>query len=67
MSNFEQIQRLADRYISDPEFRSPMASDPEGTAKRFGVNLDETTRQALRSVSGEALSQRVSKLTTRWC
>ena len=67
MSNFEQIQRLADRYISDPEFRSQMASDLEGTAKRFGVTLDDSTRQTLRSVSGEALSQRVSKLTTRWC
>ncbi len=61
MSNFETIQKLADRYISDPEFRAEMARDMEGTAKRHGGVLDDATRQALRSVSGEALSRRVSK------
>ncbi len=69
VSNFEQIQRLADRYISDPAFRSEMASDPEGTAKRHGVNLDETTRQTLRGIdwAGQALPGRVSKYAARWC
>ncbi len=69
MSNFEQIQKLADRYISDPEFRAQMSSDPEGTAKRHGVNLDETTRQTLRGIDwgGQALPGRVSKGTVRWC
>jgi hypothetical protein len=38
-----------------------MASDPEGTAKRFGVQLDGATKQTLRSVSDRALSRRVSK------
>ena len=69
MNNFEQIQRLADRYVSDPEFRSQMASDPEGTAKRNGVQLDEATRQTLRGIdwAGQALPQRVSKIIARWC
>ena len=67
MSNHEAIQRLADRYISDPEFRAEMTRDMEGTAKRYGVELDGATRQALRSVSGQALSPRVSKAFTRWC
>ena len=70
MSNFEQIQRLADRYISDPTFRSQMASDPEGTSKRHGVQLDDATLQTLRGVrafSDQALSQRVSKGYARWC
>ena len=67
MSNFEQIQRIADRYISDPEFRAQMASDPEGTARSFGVTLDDATRQTLRSVSGQALSRRVSKGAVMWC
>ena len=68
MSNFEQIQKLADRYISDPEFRVQMGQDPEGTAKRHGVNLDETTRQTLRGIdwAGQALPGRVSK-SIRWC
>jgi len=60
VSNFEQIQRLADRYVSDPEFRGEMDRDMEGTARRFGVELDGATRQALRGVSGGALSRRVS-------
>ncbi len=68
MSNYEQIQRLADRYISDPEFRAQMSQDPEGTAKRFGVTLDDATRQTLQSVSGHALSRRVSKaMSLAWC
>ena len=69
MNNFEQIQRLADRYVSDPEFRSQMASDPEGTAKRNGVKMDEATRQTLRGIDwgGQALPGRVSKAWARWC
>ncbi len=69
MSNFEQIQRLADRYVSDPKFRAEMSQDPEGTAKRHGVNLDETTRQTLRGIdwAGQALPQRASKYYSRWC
>jgi hypothetical protein len=62
MSNFEAMQRLANRYISDASFRAEMTQDPEGTAKRYGVELDGATRQALRSVSGQVLSRRVSKL-----
>ena len=68
MNNFEQIQRLADRYISDPEFRSQMASDPEGTARQHGVQMDEATRQTLRGIDwgGQALPGRVSKARA-WC
>lgn len=69
MSNFEQIQRLADRYISDPGFRAEMASDPEGTARRNGVKMDDATRQVLRGVDwgGQALPGRVSKAYRTWC
>jgi hypothetical protein len=68
VNNFEQIQRLADRYVSDPEFRSQMASDPEGTAQRNGVRMDDATRQTLRGIdwAGQALPGRVSKRAS-WC
>ena len=70
MSNFEAMQRIADRYISDAEFRAQMASDLEGTAKRHGVQVDDARRRTLSSIGGlsdQALSQRVSKRTTVWC
>ena len=69
MSNFEQIQRIADLYISDAGFRSQMASDPEGTAKRYGVSMDDATRQTLRGVdwAGQALPGRMSKHFSSFC
>ena len=67
MSNHEAMQRLADRYVSDPEFRAEMSQDMEGAAKRHGVTLDGATRQAFRSVSGQALSRRVSKAFRSFC
>jgi hypothetical protein len=68
VSNSEQIQKLAERYLSDPEFRTQMGQDPEGTAKRHGVQLDDETRQTLRGIDwgGQALPGRVSK-SLRWC
>ena len=50
MSNPEAMQQLADRFMNDPEFREQMRQDPEGTAERTGLELDEEDRQALRSV-----------------
>ncbi len=69
MSNHEAMQRIADRYVNDPEFRTQMSQDPEGTASRSGVRMDDATRQMLRTVEwGDGmLSQRVSKVNTRWC
>ncbi len=69
MSNHEAMQRIADRYVNDPEFRAQMSQDPEGTVSRSGVRLDDATRQMLRTVEwGDAmLSQRVSKAFMRWC
>ena len=68
-SNHEAMQRIADRYVNDPEFRAEMSQDPEGTASRSGVRLDDATRQMLRTVEwGDGmLSQRVSKAAVRWC
>jgi len=35
-----QAQRLLDRLLEDPQLRADFARDPEGTAVRFGVDLD---------------------------
>ncbi len=71
MSNPEAMQQLADKFMNDPEFREQMRQDPEGTAERTGLELDEEDRQALRSIewnqSDEQLKERVSKAMTRWC
>ncbi len=69
MSNHEAMQRIADRYVNDPEFRAQMSQDPEGTVSRSGVRLDDATRQMLRTVEwgDTGLSQRVSKGFMRWC
>ncbi len=50
MSNPESMQKLADRFVEDPEFREQMKRDPEGAAERSGLHLDDEDRQALRSI-----------------
>jgi hypothetical protein len=72
MSNPESMQRLAERFVNDAEFREEMHQDPEGAAGRSGLPLDDEGRQALRSVdwsgSDEELKERVSKAySVRWC
>jgi hypothetical protein len=71
MSNQEAMQQLADRFMNDADFREQMRQDPEGTAERSGLQLDEEDKQALKSVdwdaSDEALNARVSKISSRWC
>jgi Mrp family chromosome partitioning ATPase len=68
-SNHEAMQRIADRYVNDPEFRAEMSQDPEGTASRSGVRMNDATRQMLRTVEwGDTmLSQRVSKGFRTFC
>ena len=65
MSNQEAMQQLTDKFMNDPEIREQMRQDPEGTAERSGLQLDEEDRQALSntdwSLSDEELTQRVSK------
>ena len=62
------MQEMTDRFINDPEFREQMRQDPEGTAERFGIPLDEEDRQALRSIDwslpDEQLTERASKAAT---
>lgn len=69
MSNPESMQQVADKFISDEQFREEMRQDPEGAAERSGLPLDEEDRQALRSIdwsgSDEELRDRVSK--RNWC
>ena len=51
--------------MNDAEFREQMKQDPEGTAERSGLQLDEEDTQALRSIdwsgTDEELKERVSK------
>jgi hypothetical protein len=65
MANQEAMGQLADRFMQDAEFRDQMRQDPEGTAERSGLQLDEEDRKALRSVDwslpDEQLRERVSK------
>ena len=65
MSNPDSMQQLADRFMNDAEFREQMKQDPEGTAERSGLQLDEEDTQALRSIdwsgTDEELKERVSK------
>lgn len=65
MSNQEAMQQLADKFMNDPEFREQMRQDPEGTAERSGLRLDEGDRQALHGIDwsqpDEELKPRVSK------
>jgi hypothetical protein len=71
MSNPETMQKLADRFMNDAEFREQMKQDPGGTAERSGFEIDEEDRQALRSIdwsgSDEELSERVSRSIRYWC
>jgi hypothetical protein len=71
MSNPESMQQLADRFMNDAEFREEMKQDPEGTAERSGLQLDDEDKQALRSMdwsgSDEELNDRVSKYGRYWC
>jgi hypothetical protein len=70
MSNQEEMQKLTDRFMNDPDFRERMKQDPEGTAQSEGLQLDEEDRQALQSVdwsqSDEQLKERVSQ-RRMWC
>ena len=70
MSN-EAMQQLADRWMNDPQFREEMRRDPEGTARRSGVELNEENRQTLQSLdwseSDQELRPRVSKAYRTWC
>jgi hypothetical protein len=71
MSNQEAMQQLTERFMNDADFREEMRQDPEGTAQRSGLQLDEEDRQALKSIdwsgSNEELKERVSKYSIRWC
>ena len=65
------MQQLTDRFMNDPEFREQMRQDPEGTAERAGVKLNEENRQTLQSInwseSDQELRPRVSKTFKNWC
>ena len=71
MSNQEAMQQLVDKFLNEQQFREQMRQDPEGTAERSGLQLDEEDRRTLRSIdwnqTDEELMPRVSKAFKAWC
>ena len=64
--NPTSMLKLADRYLNDPQFKEQMRKDPQGTAERTGLKLDDEDLQSIRdwdmSSSGdERLRERTSK------
>jgi hypothetical protein len=63
----EAVAELMDRWTNEPSFREQLRSDPEGTVRASGVQLDVDEMAALRTMDwdlpDDALADRVSKTT----
>ncbi len=61
----EAVDQLMDRWTGDRAFREAIRTDPEGTIKSTGVELDESEWLALREIDWSApdheLEARVSR------
>ncbi|GAC1635804.1 MAG: hypothetical protein NVS4B2_23570 [Chloroflexota bacterium] len=59
------FEKLVDRWIGDPTFREAMRSDPEGTVRRSGADLNQEEWATLRKIDwnlgDEELQSRVNK------
>jgi hypothetical protein len=59
------IDALIGRYLDDPNFREDFARDPEGTVRRYGLELTPDELTALHAADGvrlgEALRARISR------
>lgn len=47
----ESVQKLMDRWMNEPTFRTALRQDPEGTVKKAGVTLSAEELAALRKVN----------------
>jgi hypothetical protein len=60
----QAVETLIDRWINEPAFREQLRTDPEGTVRASGAQLDEDEWAALRgvdwSLSDEELQSRAS-------
>lgn len=65
MKQRDGVDRLVDRWLTEPGFKDRMRNDPEGTVRAAGIELDEqewaTVRSVVYALSDEALRERVSK------
>ena len=63
----ETLADLMDRWTNDAEFRKQMRSDPEGTIRRHGFELDQSELDAVKhmdwTASDQHLKERVSKIS----
>lgn len=61
----EAVAELMDRWTNEPAFRDGMRTDPEGTVRSSGLQLDQDERAALQGVdwnlSDEELESRANK------
>lgn len=64
--SYEQVGKLIDRWINDPNFRNELRRDPEGAAKKSGAQLTPEELVALKRInwsqSDEQLQSIASKL-----
>ena len=65
MASSNGVDKLVEKWLSNPSFRDEMKSDPEGTVKRLGITLNAeewaTVRNVVMTTSDEALKARISK------
>lgn len=64
--SYEQMGRLVDKWLNDPNFRTELRKDPEGAVKKAGAGLTGEELTALKKIdwkqSDEQLKSIASKL-----
>lgn len=58
---------LMSALIDDPEARAAFRSDPDGFARRLGVDMDGDTREALLSIDFESESMQLLRRVSKGC
>ena len=62
----EAVAQLIDRWINEPAFREELRSDPEGTVRRSGVQLDPDEWEALRKIDWSLSDEELQNRTSKW-
>ena len=63
--SYEQVGKLIDRWVNDPNFRNELRKDPEGAVKKAGAQLSGEELAELQKInwtaSDEQLKSQISK------